>query len=88
MSSLYKDNPGLGCSVCYAVTLGGLTRGTRLLEETSAYGVFASSGRTVPPIAIWKIVKRSTRNVLFCSSSCPRGVKPSPLLAPSPDHRP
>jgi membrane peptidoglycan carboxypeptidase len=86
MTSLYKDNPHLDCRVCWAVTLGGLTRGTRLLEETAAYGVFASSGWTVPPVPIWKIVRRSTRQVLFCSSSCPRGVKPSPLLAPSRKH--
>lgn len=83
MKSLYRDNPHLDCSVCYAVTLGGLTRGTRLLEETAAYGVFATSGVTVPPVAIWQIVKRNTGKVLFCSSSCPRGVKPSPLLAPA-----
>lgn len=76
MDSLYRDNPGLACSVCYSVTLGGLARGTRLLEETSAYGVFATGGETVPPIAIWKIVKRGTGKVLFCSSDCPARSKP------------
>ncbi|HLI76995.1 MAG TPA: transglycosylase domain-containing protein, partial [Acidobacteriaceae bacterium] len=70
MRSLYKDNPGLSCSVCYALTLGGLSNGTRLLEETSAYGVFASGGKTVPPVAIWKIVERSNRKVLYCSADC------------------
>jgi membrane peptidoglycan carboxypeptidase len=81
MKSLYKDNPGIGCSVCYAVTLGGLARGTRPLEETAAYGVFATGGWTVPPVAIWKVVKRSTGKVLYCSSQCPRGVQPDPTLA-------
>ncbi|HEX6510289.1 MAG TPA: penicillin-binding transpeptidase domain-containing protein, partial [Chloroflexota bacterium] len=78
--SLYRDNPGLACSVCYALTLGGLSRGTRLLEETAAYGVFASGGWTVPPVAIWKVVKRSTGQVLFCSADCPRGVRPAAWL--------
>jgi membrane peptidoglycan carboxypeptidase len=81
MTSLYKDNPGLACNVCYSVTLGGLARGTRLLEETAAYGVFASGGQTVPPLAIWKVIKRSTHQVLFCSADCPRGVKPAPWIA-------
>jgi membrane peptidoglycan carboxypeptidase len=80
MTSLYRDNPGLGCSVCYAVTLGGLMRGTRLLEETSAYGVFSTGGWTVPPVAIWKVIQRSTGKVLFCSEDCPRGVKAAPWI--------
>lgn len=80
MTSLYRDNPGLGCHVCYAVTLGGLMRGTRLLEETSAYGVFSTGGWTVPPVAIWKVIQRSTGKVLFCSGDCPRGVKPAPWI--------
>ncbi len=80
MTSLYKDNPNLGCSVCYAVTLGGLERGTRLLEETAAYGVFSTGGWTVPPVAIWKVIKRSTGKVLFCSADCPPGVKPATWL--------
>ncbi|MGI8826670.1 MAG: transglycosylase domain-containing protein [Chloroflexota bacterium] len=82
MTSLYRDNPGLDCQVCYAVTLGGLSKGTRLLEETSAYGVFARGGLTVPPVAIWKVVSRGTGHVLYCSSNCPRGVGPDPALAP------
>ena len=86
MSSLYHDNPGLDCSVCYAVTLGGLTRGTRVLEESAAYGVFASGGWTVPPVAIWKIVRRSTGQVLYCSADCPRGVRPDATLAQSRRH--
>jgi membrane peptidoglycan carboxypeptidase len=82
MKSLYKDNPSLGCSVCWAVTLGGLTRGTRLIQETAAYGVFATGGRTVPPVTIWKVVKRNTGKVLYCSEDCPKGMKPTPWLAP------
>jgi membrane peptidoglycan carboxypeptidase len=80
MTNLYRDNPGLACNVCYAVTLGGLAQGTRLLEETSAYGVFASGGVKVPPVAIWKVVSRTTHRVLYCSESCPRGVQPDPTL--------
>ena len=80
MTSLYRDNPGLDCRVCYAVTLGGLSRGSRLLEETSAYGVFSTGGWTVPPVAIWKIIQRSTGKVLFCSADCPRGVNPAPWI--------
>lgn len=77
MTSLYHDNPGLACRVCYAVTLGGLAQGTRLIQETSAYGVFATGGMTVPPVTIWKVVKRSNHKVLYCSSDCPKGIRPS-----------
>lgn len=77
MTSLYRDNPGLACRVCYAVTLGGLTRGTRLIQETSAYGVFATGGVTVPSVTIWKVIKRSNRKVLYCSADCPKGIHPS-----------
>jgi membrane peptidoglycan carboxypeptidase len=80
MKSLYSDNPGLGCNVCYSVTLGGLARGTRLVEETAAYGVFATGGWTVPPVAIWKIVRRDTGQVIFCSADCPHGVQPASWL--------
>jgi membrane peptidoglycan carboxypeptidase len=86
MRSLYKDNPGVSCSVCYAVTLGGLAQGTRLLEETAAYGVFATSGWTVPPVAIWKIVRRDTHQVLFCSAECPSGAKPAAWLTDERKH--
>jgi membrane peptidoglycan carboxypeptidase len=81
MRSLYKDNPGLTCDVCYAVTLGGMPRGTRPLEETAAYGVFATGGRRVPPVAIWKVVQRSTGKVIYCSENCARGVRPDPALS-------
>lgn len=80
MTHLYSDNPGLACKVCFAVTLGGLAHGTRLLEETSAYGVFASGGVKVPPVAIWKVISRSSHRVLYCSESCPHGVRPDPAL--------
>jgi membrane peptidoglycan carboxypeptidase len=82
MTSLYHDNPHLGCSVCYAVTLGGLTRGTRLIQETAAYGVFGTGGYTLPPVVIWKVVKRSTGKVLYCSEDCPKGKKRTSWLAP------
>jgi membrane peptidoglycan carboxypeptidase len=81
MTHLYYDNPGLTCRVCYALTLGGLARGTRLLDETSAYGVFATTGWKVPPVAIWEVVQRSTSKVLYCSEDCPKGVQADPQLA-------
>jgi membrane peptidoglycan carboxypeptidase len=81
MTHLYGDNPGLTCSVCYAVTLGGMPRGTRPLEETAAYGVFATDGWTVPPVAIWKVVQRATGKILYCSENCPAGVRPDRGLA-------
>ena len=84
MTSLYSDNAGVGCRACYSVTLGGLARGTRLLEETSAYGVFGSGGSTVPPVAVWKIVKRSSGRVLFCSADCSGGPKNSDWLVKPP----
>lgn len=80
MSSLYRDNPGLACSVCYALTLGGLSKGTRLLEETSAYGTFGTGGVNVPPVAIWKVVQRNTGKILWCSADCPAGVQPEQWL--------
>lgn len=86
MTSLYRDNPGLDCNVCYAVTLGGLARGTRLLEETAAYGVFSTGGWTVPPVAIWKVIQRGTGKVLFCSADCPHGVKPASWLVKQRHH--
>lgn len=86
MSSLYRDNPGIACNACYSVTLGGLAHGTRLLEETAAYGVFASGGWTVPPQAIWKVVQRHTGQVLFCSAQCPRGVRPASWLVRERQH--
>ena len=86
MTSLYRDNPGLDCNVCYSVTLGGLARGTRLFEETAAYGVFSTGGRTVPPVAIWKVIQRGTGKVLFCSADCPHGVKPAAWLVKQRQH--
>ncbi|HZU11358.1 MAG TPA: transglycosylase domain-containing protein [Chloroflexota bacterium] len=82
MTSLYHDNPNIGCSLCWSTTLGGLAQGARPLQETAAYGVFATGGRTVPPVAIWKVVKRETGQLLYCSSNCPSGTKPTPWLAP------
>ena len=84
MKSLYHDNPGLACSVCYAVTLGGLARGTRPLEETAAYGTFAAGGRTVPPRAIWKVVDRSQPSSDLLRVDCPRGIKPAAWVAKAP----
>ncbi|MGH2448630.1 MAG: transglycosylase domain-containing protein [Chloroflexota bacterium] len=91
MTDLYKDNPHLDCQVCWSLTLGGLSGGTRLLQETAAYGVFASRGRTVPPVALWKVVERGSRRVLYCSADCPhhhpvdfsRSLHPHRVLDPA-----
>lgn len=62
IKSLRSDNPQC-CG--WALTLGGMERGVRLVEETSAYGVFASGGHTVPPIAIARVYDRTTGKLLY-----------------------
>ncbi len=62
LTSFNNDNPHC-CG--YSLTLGGLERGVRLVEETSAYGVFATNGYTAPPIAIWKVFDRNTHKLLY-----------------------
>jgi penicillin-binding protein 1A len=42
-----------------AIALGGLTKGVTPKELNSAYGVFASGGKLVEPIAILKVIDRS-----------------------------
>jgi membrane peptidoglycan carboxypeptidase len=64
--SFGKDNP----TCCgWALTLGGMPRGVRLVEETAAYGAFATGGHYVQPIAITKVVDRSTGKVLYDAKS-------------------
>lgn len=65
ITSFTADNPQC-CG--WALTLGGMEHGVRLVEETSAYGAFATNGRRVRPIAIRKVVDRSNGHVLYDTS--------------------
>ncbi|MDQ2742968.1 MAG: penicillin-binding protein, partial [Chloroflexota bacterium] len=65
IKSLAADNPHC-CG--WALTLGGMEHGVRLVEETAAYGVFGTEGKQVPPIAIWKVYDRSTHKLLWDDS--------------------
>jgi membrane peptidoglycan carboxypeptidase len=66
ITDLPADNPHC-CG--WALTLGGMERGVRLVQETSAYGAFATpNGVTVPPISIWKVYDRSTHQLLYDAS--------------------
>jgi len=87
ITSLGTDNPGC-CG--WALTLGGLERGVRLVEETAAYGTFAGQGYgpysgsgagwTVPPIAIDRVYDRTTHKLLYdWRQDSP--VKPQHVLA-------
>lgn len=72
ITDLMADNPQC-CG--WALTLGGLERGVRLVQETAAYGSFATpDGVTVPPVAIWKVYDRNTHKLLYDSSK--DGPKP------------
>jgi membrane peptidoglycan carboxypeptidase len=62
LSSFRSDNPKC-CG--WALTLGGVERGVRLVEETSGYGTFATGGVTVPPIAIKQVYDRTTGKLLY-----------------------
>jgi membrane peptidoglycan carboxypeptidase len=62
IKSFWSDNPNC-CG--WALTLGGMERGVRLVEETAAYGAFATEGMTVPPTAIVKVYDRSTHKLLY-----------------------
>jgi membrane peptidoglycan carboxypeptidase len=66
ISDLRRDNPRC-CS--YALTLGGLERGVPLLQETAAYGAFATNGIRVMPISFKEIRDRITGQVLWRASS-------------------
>ena len=81
VTSLLKDNP----SCCgWALTLGGLPAGVRLVEETSAYGTFATNGRRVPPIAIRKVIDRSTGKVLYdATGMMNQEISAAPVIGPS-----
>ncbi len=65
-SSFDSDNPQC-CG--WALTLGGMERGVRLVEETAAYGAFGTLGHKVAPIAIRRVVDRTSNKVLYDSQS-------------------
>lgn len=62
ITSLKSDNPDC-CG--YSLTLGGLSHGVRLVEETAAYGAFGTTGKLVPPTAIVQVRDRTTGAVLW-----------------------
>lgn len=62
ITSLKSDNPHC-CG--WSLTLGGMEHGVRLVEETSAYGAFATGGYRVQPTAIVKVLDRTTHKVLW-----------------------
>lgn len=69
----YQGTPG------YSLVLGGL--GIRLLDHTSAMGVFANGGVRVPYYAIAKVVAGTTGKVLYQHSFNPGTQVISPQLA-------
>ena len=80
ISSFDKDN-----STCcgWALTLGGMPRGVRLVEETAAYGAFATGGYKVQPVAITKVVDRSTGKVLYDARSLmQQEMNATPVIQP------
>ncbi len=77
IKSLFSDNPNC-CG--WALTLGGMERGVRLLEETSAYGAFGSLGNTVPPVSIRRVYDRTTGKLLYDSQR--DGPKSAQVLKP------
>ncbi|HZT96244.1 MAG TPA: transglycosylase domain-containing protein [Chloroflexota bacterium] len=68
ISDLWHDNPHC-CG--YALTLGGMERGVKLVQETAAYGAFATNGIKVPPLAFTEIVNRVNGQVLWKASHDP-----------------
>jgi membrane peptidoglycan carboxypeptidase len=77
IKSLFSDNPNC-CG--WALTLGGMERGVRLIEETSAYGVFGTLGNTVPPVSIRRVYDRTTGKLLYDSQR--DAPKPTQVLKP------
>jgi len=76
ITDLFRDNP----TCCgWALTLGGLERGVRLVQETGAYGAFATGGITVPPTSILRVYDRTTHKLLY-SLNKDRPVKPHRVL--------
>lgn len=71
ITDLWRDNPGCCKSIDYATTLGGLPHGVRVIQETAAYGAFATGGIRVPPLSFKEIVNRRTGKVLWRASQDP-----------------
>ena len=69
----YQGTPG------YSLVLGGL--GIRLIDHTSAMGVFANGGVRVPYYGINKVISGSTGRVLFQHQFTPGKQVISPQLA-------
>jgi membrane peptidoglycan carboxypeptidase len=67
---LWKDNPSC-CGDEYALTLGGMDRGVRLVQEVAAYGALATGGIKVPPLSFTKIIDRKTGAVLWRAKDDP-----------------
>ncbi|HEV3312590.1 MAG TPA: transglycosylase domain-containing protein [Chloroflexota bacterium] len=82
VSDFWRDNP----TCCgYALTLGGIPGGMRLVQETGAYGAFATQGIKVTPISFKRIVDRATGKVLWAASKDPWLRKQRVRVAPAAD---
>ena len=77
IKSLFSDNPNC-CG--WSLTLGGMDRGVRLLEEASAFGAFGTLGNTVPPVSIRRVYDRTTGKLLYDSQR--DGPKPVQVVKP------
>ncbi len=77
IKSLFQDNPNC-CG--WATTLGGMERGVRLIEETSAFGAFGTLGNTVPPVSIERVYDRTTHKLLYDAQR--DGPKPVQVVQP------
>lgn len=77
IKSLYADNPNC-CG--YATTLGGMERGVRLVEETSAFGAFGTLGRPVQPIGIREVRDRRTGKILWSADSMMRSEQQQQVI--------
>jgi membrane peptidoglycan carboxypeptidase len=62
VTDLFNENP----TCCgWALTLGGLDYGVRLVQETSGFGAFATGGNKVPPIPVLVVRNRTTGKVIW-----------------------
>lgn len=80
LKSMFADNQHC-CG--WALTLGGMERGVRLVEHTSGFGVFASGGHPMVPVAIRKVLDRTTGKVLYdAADTWSKELKPDNYLLP------
>lgn len=82
ISDIWTDNPHC-CG--YALTLGGMERGVKLLQETAAYGAFATYGIKVPPLSFTEILDRQNGRVLWRASDDPVLRRERIRVAPAAD---